>query len=322
MSRPIIEIKDLKVYFYVKAGTVKAVDGVNLTLEPGTKLGLVGESGSGKSTMALALMRMVRPPATIEGQMLLDGVDLITLKEEEMRRVRLSEISMIPQGAMNSLNPVMRIRDQILDGMTDHGMRMSRADKDKKIDELMEIVELPKKVQRMYPHELSGGMKQRVCVAIAISLRPKVLIADEPTSALDVVIQRQVMETITRLVQTLNLSMILIGHDMGLMAQSVDRIAVMYPGKFMELGDTREMFSDPLHPYTQALISSLPVLGKRGVFNGIPGIPPSVINPGPGCPFYDRCPKVIDGLCVKVMPPFREVRPRRWVACHLFEGVN
>ncbi len=321
-DRPVIEIKDLKVYFYVKAGTVKAVDGVNLTLDPGVKMGLVGESGSGKSTMALALMRMVRPPATIEGQMFLDGVDLLTLKEEEMRRVRLSEIAMIPQGAMNSLNPVMRIRDQILDGLQDHGVRMSRADADKRITELLEIVELPKKVLRMYPHELSGGMKQRVCVAIAISMRPKVLIADEPTSALDVVIQRQVMETITRLVNTLKLSMILIGHDMGLMAQSVDRIAVMYPGKLMELGDTRDMFAEPLHPYTQALINSLPVLGKRGVFNGIPGIPPSVINPGPGCPFYDRCPKVIEGLCVKKMPPFREIKPRRFVACHLYEGVN
>lgn len=236
--------------------------------------------------------------------------------------MRLSELSMIPQGAMNSLNPVMRIRDQILDGMLDHGVRMNRSEQEKKINELLEIVELPKKVARMYPHELSGGMKQRVCVAIAISMQPKVLIADEPTSALDVVIQRQVMETITRLVQTLNLSMILIGHDMGLMAQSVDRIAVMYPGKLMEVADSRDIFDEPLHPYSQALIRSLPILGNRGVFNGIPGVPPSVINPGPGCPFHDRCPQVIEGLCVKKMPPFREIRPGRWVACHLYEGVN
>lgn len=320
--KPVIDIRNLKVYFYVKAGTVKAVDGVTLALEPGVKLGLVGESGSGKTTMALALMRMVRPPATIEGELYLDGVDILKLSEEEMRRVRLSELAMIPQGAMNSLNPVMRIRDQILDGMIDHGVRMSRAEANQKVDELLDIVELPKKVARMYPHELSGGMKQRVCVAIAISMRPKVLIADEPTSALDVVIQRQVMETITRLVKNLNLSMILIGHDMGLMAQSVDRIAVMYPGKLMEVGEVRDIFADPLHPYTQALINSLPVLGKRGVFNGIPGVPPSVINPGPGCPFNDRCPKVIEGLCIQKMPPFREIKPGRWVACHLYEGVN
>lgn len=321
-SKPVIDIKDLKVYFYVKAGTVKAVDGVTLQIDPGVKLGLVGESGSGKSTMALALMRMVRPPATIEGVLKLDGIDLLNLKEEEMRRVRLSEMSMIPQGAMNSLNPVMRIRDQILDGMFDHGIKMNRSEADAKISELLEIVELPKRVARMFPHELSGGMKQRVCVAIAISLQPKVLIADEPTSALDVVIQRQVMETITRLVQTLNLSMILIGHDMGLMAQSVDRIAVMYPGKLMEVGNVRDIFEEPLHPYTQALIRSLPVLGNRGVFNGIPGVPPSVINPGPGCPFHDRCPKVIEGLCIKKMPAYQEIKSGHWVACHLHEGAN
>jgi oligopeptide/dipeptide ABC transporter ATP-binding protein len=322
VNKPVIDIKDLKVYFYVKAGTVKAVDGVNLSLYPGEKLGLVGESGSGKTTMALALMRMVRPPMKVEGQMLLDGVDLIKLSEEEMRRTRLSQIAMIPQGAMNSLNPVMRIKGQMLDGILDHGVSFSGGEAEKRINELLEVVELPKKVAQMYPHELSGGMKQRVTVAIAISMHPKVLIADEPTSALDVVIQRQVMETITKLVNRLNLSMVLIGHDMGLMAQSVDRIAVMYPGKLMEVGAVRDIFAEPLHPYTQAMISSLPVLSNRGVFNGIQGVPPSVINPGPGCPFHDRCPKVIEGLCVKVMPPFREVKPTRWVACHLYEGVN
>ena len=322
MNKPIIEIKDLKIYFYVKAGTVKAVDGVNLSLQPGEKLGLVGESGSGKTTMALGLMRMVRPPMKVEGQMLLDGVDLITLSEEEMRRTRLSQIAMIPQGAMNSLNPVMRIKDQIMDGMTDHDEKFSRGEAERRVIDLLDVVELPKKVARMFPHELSGGMKQRVTVAIAISLRPKVLIADEPTSALDVVIQRQVMETITRLVHDLNLSMILIGHDMGLMAQSVDRIAVMYPGKLMEVAPVRDIFADPLHPYTQAMIESLPVIANRGIFHGIQGVPPSVINPGPGCPFNDRCPKVIDGLCKQKMPPFREIKPGRMVACHLYEGVN
>ncbi len=322
MNKPIIEIKDLKVYFYVKAGTVKAVDGVNLILNPGEKLGLVGESGSGKTTMALALMRMVRPPMKVEGQMLLDGLDLIQLSEEEMRRTRLSQVAMIPQGAMNSLNPVMRIKEQMLDGMLDHGMQFGRGEADRRINDLLEVVELPRKVAHMYPHELSGGMKQRVTVAIAISMHPKVLIADEPTPALDVVIQRQVMETITRLVNDLNLSMILIGHDMGLMAQSVDRIAVMYPGKLMEVGGVKEIFADPMHPYTQAMIKSLPIIGNRGQFHGIQGVPPSVINPGPGCPFHDRCPKVIEGLCVKKMPPFREVKPGRWVACHLYEGAQ
>jgi peptide/nickel transport system ATP-binding protein len=314
----VLEINELKTYFYVKAGTVKAVDGVTLTLDSGTKMGLVGESGSGKTTMALAMMRMIRPPGTIEGQIRLDGTDLLKLNEEEMRRVRLSQISMIPQGAMNSLNPVMRVEDQITDGMLDHSMSLKKHEKADIVAELLKIVELPTKVGRMYPHELSGGMKQRVCVAIAIAMRPKILIADEPTSALDVVIQRQVMETITRLAHDMNLSMVLIGHDMGLMAQSVDRLAVMYAGHMSEIANVRELFADPLHPYTVALIESLPVLGKRGVFKGIPGIPPSVINPPPGCPFHNRCPRNMPDICPHKAPPFKEVRPGRWVACHLY----
>jgi peptide/nickel transport system ATP-binding protein len=318
----LLEIKDLRTYFYVKAGTVKAVDGVNLQLDHGIKLGLVGESGSGKTTMALAIMRMIKPPGTINGQILLDGVDMVSLSEEEMRKTRLSQIAMIPQGAMNSLNPVMRIRDQIADGMYDHGMHVGKKEMGDKIASLMQIVELPTKVVHMYPHELSGGMKQRVCVAISISMRPKLLIADEPTSALDVVIQRQVMETITRLVKELNLSMILIGHDMGLMAQSVDRLAVMYAGKIAEVGDVKDIFVEPLHPYTQLLISSLPVLGKRGVYHGIPGIPPSVINPPPGCLFSARCPKVLAGICEEQSPALVEVKPGRWVSCHLYDGAK
>lgn len=322
MNQLLLEIKDLKTYFYVKAGTVKAVDGMNLQLKHGVKLGLVGESGSGKTTMALALMRMIRPPGTIQGQMIMDGVDLLTLSEEQMRKTRLSKLSMIPQGAMNSLNPVMRIRDQIRDGMEDHDVHLNRDGFDKRIKELLDIVELPDKVADMYPHELSGGMKQRVCVAIAISLRPKLLIADEPTSALDVVIQRQVMETVTRLVKEMDLSMILIGHDMGLMAQSVDRLAVMYAGKIMEVGDVIDLFIEPLHPYTQALIRSLPILGKRGVFQGIPGIPPSVINPPPGCPFKTRCDKKIGKICEDTAAPLVEVKPGRWVSCHLYDGAK
>jgi len=318
---PLLEIKDLRTYFYVKAGTVKAVDGLDLTLDSGTKLGLVGESGSGKSTMALSIMRMIRMPGTIQGQIMLNGVDLLKLSEDEMRKTRLSEIAMIPQGAMNSLNPVMRIKNQIIDGMLDHGIKGSKREMMNRVYTLLERVELSPRVANMYPHELSGGMKQRVTVAIAISLRPKILIADEPTSALDVVIQRQVMETITGLVRDLDLSMILIGHDMGLMAQSVDRLAVMYAGKLAEVGAMKDLFAEPFHPYTRLLISSLPVLGQRGVFQGIPGIPPSVINPPPGCLFRARCPNVIQGVCDKTFPNYVEVKPGHLVACHLYGGA-
>jgi peptide/nickel transport system ATP-binding protein len=267
--------------------------------------------------MALALMRMIKRPGKIEGgQAFLDGVDLVQLSDEDMRQTRLSQISMIPQGAMNSLHPLMRIGDQIIDGMLDHDTTVPRSELRARVDVLLESVELSPRVARMYPHELSGGMKQRAATAIAISMHPKVIIADEPTSALDVVIQRQVMETIDRLQAELDLSVILIGHDMGLMAQFVDRLAVMYAGKLMEVGQIRPIFSEPLHPYTLMLIQSLPVLENRGVFAGIPGITPSLLDVPPGCVFHTRCPYAID-VCSREVPEYEQVQPGRWIACHL-----
>lgn len=317
MSEPLLQIKNLKVYYYVEAGAVKAVDDVSFDLDLGVKMGLVGESGSGKSTMALALMRMIKPPGKIEGgQMILDGTDLVRLNGEQMRQIRLSRLAMIPQGAMNSLNPVMRIDKQLVDGMLDHNIMMSKQEREARVAQLLEMVDLAPKVAKMYPHELSGGMQQRVTVAQSISMEPDLIIADEPTSALDVVIQRQVMETINRLQERLGLSVILIGHDMGLMAQTVDRLAVMYAGRMMEIGETHAMFRHPLHPYTQLLIESLPVLENKGVFSGIPGITPSLLNPPEGCVFHTRCPKAWD-LCEKTIPQFTEVQPGHWVACHL-----
>ncbi len=317
MSEPVLQVKNLKVYYYVEAGAVKAVDDVSFDLDFGVKMGLVGESGSGKSTMALALMRMIKPPGKIVGgQMILGSTDLVKLNEEQMRQLRLSRIAMIPQGAMNSLNPVMRIDKQLIDGMLDHNVIMSKEERARRVNELLEMVDLPPKVAKMYPHELSGGMQQRVTVAQSISMEPDLIIADEPTSALDVVIQRQVMETINRLQQRLGLSVILIGHDMGLMAQTVDRLAVMYAGRMMEIGETRAMFHRPLHPYTELLIKSLPVLENKGVFSGIPGITPSLLNPPAGCVFHTRCPKAWD-LCENTTPQFVEAESGRWVACHL-----
>ncbi|MBN1934723.1 MAG: ABC transporter ATP-binding protein [Anaerolineae bacterium] len=317
-----LELQDLRVYYHVPAGAVKAVDGVNLTLEAGSKLGLVGESGSGKSTMALALLRMIKEPGKIEGgRMLLDGVDLVKLSEEEMRQTRLSKLSMIPQGAMNSLHPLKKIKDQIIEGMQDHDMMMSKAEYDERVFTLLEAVELDSKVAGMFPHQLSGGMKQRALTAIAISMHPQVIIADEPTSALDVVIQRQVMEMLDRLQDELNLSIILIGHDMGLMAQFVDRLAVMYAGKLMEVAEIHNIFQEPLNPYTQLLIQSLPVLENKGVFTGIPGITPSLLSVPPGCVFNNRCPKAMD-ICSKEIPAYQEVKPGHWVACHLYGGAQ
>jgi oligopeptide/dipeptide ABC transporter ATP-binding protein len=319
MSDPILSVRDLRVYYYTEAGAVKAVDGVTLDVARGMKMGLVGESGCGKSTLAMAFMRLIKPPGRIEsGQIVLNGTDLVPISEERMRRMRLNEISLIPQGAMNSLNPVARVRKQIIDGIKDHDGRLTNAELNDRVEEVLEAVDLRSEVADMFPHELSGGMKQRVCVAIAISMRPKVIIADEPTSALDVVVQRQVMETIQRLQQELGISMMLIGHDMGLMAQSVERLAVMYSGRLAELGDVSAIFEEPLHPYTQLLISTLPVLGAKGVFRGIPGITPSLLDPPPGCFFHPRCPQAQE-ICRHKVPVWQEIRPGRWVACHRYE---
>lgn len=317
MSESLLQVEDLKVYYHVTAGAVRAVDGVSFEMPRGIKMGLVGESGSGKSTMALAMMRMIKEPGKIEGgRIILDGIDLVSLTTEQMRQTKLRKLAMIPQGAMNSLNPVMRIDKQLVDGMIDHGIVMSKSEREARVKDLLEMVDLAPKVAKMYPHELSGGMKQRVCVAMSIALEPDMVIADEPTSALDVVIQRQVMETIDRLQTDLGLSVILIGHDMGLMAQTVNRLAVMYAGKLMEVGDTEGMFYEPLHPYTELLISSLPVLENKGVFSGIPGITPSLLDPPQGCVFHTRCPKAWE-LCQQEIPQFTEVESGRWVACHL-----
>jgi oligopeptide/dipeptide ABC transporter ATP-binding protein len=316
----ILEVRDLNAYYYTTRGPIKAVNGVSFTLRRGEVLGLAGESGSGKSTLGLALLRMLNPPGRVEsGQILLGGKDLLSLSDPEMRRVRLADIAMVAQGAMNSLNPVMRIRDQIMDGWADHEVRYSKDEAEDRIADLMRWVGLRPEVARMYPHELSGGMKQRVVIAIAISLRPRVIIADEPSSALDVVVQRQIITTLKRVQQDLNAAVILIGHDMGLMAQSVERLGVMYAGKLVELSGVEEIFEEPMHPYGQLLIDSLPSLEQKGAFRGIPGLTPSLLDPPTGCPFHPRCPHVMD-VCKEVVPEFEEKRRNRLVACHLYAG--
>jgi peptide/nickel transport system ATP-binding protein len=314
----VLRVEDLRVYYHIPAGAVKAVDGVSFDLRQGQRLGLVGESGSGKSTIALALMRMIKPPGKIEhGSIVLDGVDLLELDDEEMRKTRLAKISLVAQGAMNSLNPVKRVKEQLMLGLRDHGVRMSDSEFKEHATELLEKVGLKQQVADMFPHELSGGMKQRVCIAIAISLQPHVIVADEPTSALDVVVQWQVIDTLRRVQEDLGASVIQIGHDMGLMAQSVDRIGVMYAGKLLELANVRDLFQEPLQPYTKMLIASLPSLNGQERLRGIPGLPPSLLNPPVGCPFNARCPHVMD-RCRVEEPLLRELRPGHWAACHLY----
>jgi peptide/nickel transport system ATP-binding protein len=318
----VLQVRDLRVYYHTPRGPVKAVDGVSFDLRAAERFGLVGESGSGKSTIALSLLRLIKPPGRIEdGAAWLDGLDLLSLPEEQMRRLRLARIALVAQGAMNSLNPVLRVHEQIVDALRDHGEQLSRRELDARVGDLLERVGLKREVAGMFPHELSGGMKQRVCIAIAISLRPRVIIADEPTSALDVVVQRQVIETLRRVQEELGASIILVGHDMGLMAQVVDRLGVMYAGSLVEVCEVHALFREPLHPYSQLLIASLPSLEKRGGFQGIPGLPPSLLNRPPGCAFRPRCPSAMD-ICAIEMPPMREARPGHWVACHLYEPVG
>ena len=319
----VLQVKNLKVSYYTDAGRARALDGVDLTLCAGEKLGLVGESGSGKSTMALAMMRMIKPPGRIEsGQVIVDGTDLIPLAEEEMLKARLSKIAYIPQGAMNSLNPVLRIGAQMVDAIKAHQDEstsdwISTEEMEKRCREALVSVDLKSSVFQMYAHELSGGMKQRVCIAISILLRPKVIIADEPTSALDVVTQRQVMETIDRVQKQIGAAVILIGHDMGLMAQFVDKVAVMYAGRLMELSNVKDMFTDPKHPYAQALIRSLPNLENKGVFNGIPGMAPALLQLPGGCAFHPRCPKVME-ICRTQRPEPTTLPGGRTLECHLY----
>jgi peptide/nickel transport system ATP-binding protein len=317
--QPLLEVKNLRTYFHTQRGIVKAVDDVSFDLAPGERFGLIGESGCGKSTVALSLMRLIRPPGRIEaGQVLLDGVNILDLTDEEMRRVRLAQIALISQGAMNSLNPVLRVREMFADGLRSHEINLSKAELAERITELLARVGLRQEVADLYPHQLSGGMKQRVCIAIAISLRPKVIIADEPTSALDVVVQRRVMQTLRKVQEELGAAVILIGHDMGLMAQFASHMGVMYAGKLVEEGTARALLTQPQHPYTQLLMESLPSLEAKEAFRGVQGAPPSLLSPPPGCIFHPRCPFAMPRCRVEI-PLLQQATPDQHAACHLLD---
>ena len=318
MSEHALKVEALKVYYWTARGPIKAVDGIDLEVRKGERFGIVGESGCGKSTTAMSLLRLIKPPGSIEnGRVILDGADILALDDEEMRSVRWSRISLIPQGSMNSLNPVIKIGSQIADAVVAHEGSGGRAEAKARIIELLGMVGLPARVYGMYPHELSGGMKQRVCIAMAIVLQPQVIVADEPTSALDVVVQRVVTQTLIKVQERLGAALIIIGHDMGLLAQLVDRLAVMYAGKVAEVSPAEDIYQDPLHPYTQLLIGSIPSVKEKKRLEGIPGLPPALLEPPSGCIFHPRCPHATE-QCSREVPEYREVRPGRMVACHLF----
>lgn len=319
-KKPVLEVRGLRVYYETPKGDVLAVDGIDFDLCEGETLGLVGESGCGKSTAAMGILQLVVPPGRIAGgSVALNGKPLLGIKEEALRQMRWSKLALIPQGAMNSLNPTMKISDQIKDVITAHEGRQAQQGIKTRILELLAMVGLPARVYDLYPHELSGGMKQRVCIAMAIALNPTVIIADESTSALDVVVQRVVAQTMLKVKQAIGVSMIMIGHDMGLMAQMVDRIAVMYAGKIVEIAPVKAMFNAPKHPYSQLLIESVPSLKERKPLKITEGITHDPRNPPPGCIFQLRCPFVMD-VCRKQAPPMQEVEPDQQVACHLYQA--
>ena len=310
---PVLEVRGLGVHFETRRGVARAVNDVDLTLYRGERFGLVGESGSGKTTLILSLLRMIKPPGRIvSGSACLDGVDLLGLTDDEIRQARLSRIAMIPQGAMNSLNPVMRIGDQLELAMNEHGGG------EHSVATLLEMVRLEPATARLYPHELSGGMKQRACIALAISLSPMLILADEPTSALDVIVQRRIMQTLRELQDRLSATVLLVGHDMGLMAQFAERIGIMYGGRLVEVGEAERIFSEPRHPYTRLLIGSIPSFERKGDFRGIPGTAMSLLNPPSGCQFHPRCPDVMD-RCRRDLPVLRRVEGAHETACLLYE---
>lgn len=321
----VLRVTDLCVYYETPKGDVLAVDGVSFDLYEGETLGLVGESGSGKSTAAMGILQLVTPPGRIvNGEVVLEGRNLLGMTEEELRAMRWEKLALIPQGAMNSLNPTMKVSDQIADVIVAHEGRGAKKNIKPRILELLTMVGLPARVYELYPHELSGGMKQRACIAMAIALNPTLIIADESTSALDVVVQRVVAQTLLKVKEALGVSMIMIGHDMGLMAQMVDRVAVMYAGKIVEIAPVRDIFEAPAHPYSQVLIESVPSLKERKPLKITEGITHDPRNPPPGCIFQLRCPHVME-QCRVVPPAMREVRSRQMVACHLYpesEGVH
>jgi oligopeptide/dipeptide ABC transporter ATP-binding protein len=288
-------------------------------LQRGEILGLVGESGSGKTTVAMGILRLLQTPGRVlGGRALLDGTDLFALEGEQLRQWRWRKLALIPQGAMNSLNPVMRVKDQIADAIVTHEGKQSNQAIASRIGKLLELVQLPPHVSRMYAHELSGGMKQRVCIAMAIALNPPLIIADEPTSALDVVVQRAVARTLLEIKQRLDISLVLIGHDMGLMAQMADRVAVMYAGRLVEIGPVRAIFHQPLHPYTQRLIESIPSVKKRQRLQVTEGLTHDLRQRPAGCIYQSRCPQVMDH-CRTQDPPLRDLRPQHQTACHLYQ---
>ena len=320
-NEPILKVSNLKTYFHTEDGVVKAVDGVDFYVNPGEIVGLVGESGCGKSVTSLSIMRLISAPGRVEaGEILFDGKDLLKLPELEMNQVRGNRISMIFQQPQTALNPVYDVGNQIGEVLNIHQDFGKEAGYTRAV-ELLNMVGIPDAQRRVeaYPHELSGGMAQRVMIAMALACLPELLIADEPTTALDVTIQAQILDLMRNLNKQMNTAIILITHDLGVIADMVSRVAVMYAGKIVEHTSVETLFAEPLHPYTQGLIGSIPILGhKKRRLDVIPGVVPNLINLPEGCVFASRCSHKLD-MCEQKMPELLMEKPGHEVRCWLYQ---
>ncbi|HTG88996.1 MAG TPA: ABC transporter ATP-binding protein [Vicinamibacterales bacterium] len=321
VESPLLRVEDLTTTFKIPHGVVRAVDHVSFELRRGETLGIVGESGSGKSMTALSILRLVQPPGEIGGGPIsFNGrSDLLELSERDMRRIRGAEIGFIFQEPMTALNPVYTIGDQIAEALRVHG-RGTRAEARTKSVELLEAVKIPEPERRLrdYPHQLSGGMRQRVLIAIALACQPQLLIADEPTTALDVTIQAEILDLLHEMKERFHLALLLITHDLGVVAGHADRVAVMYAGKLVEQGPMRQIFESPKHPYTQGLLDSIPGGAPGQRLRAIDGAVPNLANLPPGCAFEPRCPKRFE-LCTSAPPPSHEVGPAQRARCYLYD---
>jgi peptide/nickel transport system ATP-binding protein len=320
----LLNVENLKVYYFTKRGPVKAVDGVSLDIRKGQALGLAGESGCGKTTVALSIMKILPSRGKIiDGKILLDNVDITKIPEKQMKQIRWKKIALVFQGAMNALDPLYSLGDQIVEAIMTHEPKIDKKEALSRAEELLELVGMERKRIKSYPHELSGGMRQRGLIAMALACNPELLIADEPGTALDVIVQAQVLSVMEELRKKLNLSVMLITHDLSIIADTCDKAAIMYAGKIVEHADVSDIFEEPLHPYTKGLIHAFPnIKSAKTKISSIPGTPPDLLNPPSGCRFHPRCAyaKII---CRKQEPPLRKMKgEEHFVACYLYENVQ
>lgn len=323
MEQPILDVKNLSIDYPISIGTVEAVRDVSFSLGKGESLGFVGESGCGKSTLGLSLLQLLRPPGRIvAGEIFYHGTDILKGSEEKMRRLRGENIAMVFQNPLTSLDPLYSIEDQFYETLKEHEPKITKKEASIRAGRVLEDLSIDKERLYEYPHQLSGGMRQRIMIGLGLILDPDLLIADEPTTSLDVIVEAGFIDLLARLKKEYNISIILISHNLGLVAEIADRIAVMYGGKLMEVGPAEDIFARPMHPYTEGLIGCVPnIKMDQEKLVSMPGSPPDLVNPPSGCRFSPRCPKVID-ICSEKEPELKTHKNGRQVACWLHDEAN